>query len=812
MVRNRVKPPTCSRVAVGLLVLVASTAVVSAVPREAEALSTVATVDVGEAPVAVAVNDVTNKVYTANAQAGTVSEIDGSTLSRRDIRVGIWPRAVAVSRSPNVVLVANYVSNSVTVITPSATPVTAEISVAEGPVDISVNQTTKKAYVSSMVTGALTVIDIPSLTIEAVIPFPFQGPWDVEVNDLTNKIFVTLQQTGAFAVVDGATNSVDTVLGTFGQWPYKIAVNKATNTAFVVNQNLAAIPGLPDNIAIWDLNTMGQAFIELDPSGTKTLLLRDVAVDEVANKAYVVGYFMVELLEIDGATWTISEEIPFGLTHANVMIHEGARRLYSTNVAAGTLDQMHLTSKATSHTFVGNQPWNAALDESRNLIYVTNRTSANLSVVSGDCGPGMPGSVQTSFLTEGSTINFEEWVVLANPDASQTSTCISYFTESGYVGGKWLTIGPNRRVSVRLNDLVSSHQVSTRIEAGPKPVFAERAMYSTMPGLYGAHLGKAATSTASNWILPEGVAAGGSETWVLVSNPNAALTANVMVTFLTASGPVPLPTFSLPPLTRRSIRVNDYVSTYEVSTKVESTGAGVVAERATYLAHSGYVGSTEAPGIPSTSATWYIGEGATAGGFDTWVLLANPDGSAAATANLTFLTSAGPMPGPTVVIPPLSRRSVRVNDYVTDFDVATRVTADKPIAAERALYSNHPVHGKGSAAGEGITSPKTSWLMVEGATAGGFETWTLIANPDTASPQTVKVTYLTAGGAIAPAPLQSLVIPPGRRISIRANDYVPDNFTVSARVEVTSGSGVVAEHTIFSPSYLAQDVTSGPGF
>jgi DNA-binding beta-propeller fold protein YncE len=810
MSRIRIANAKSIRVAVAVATLATSVVVALTSRQSAEGLSTLASVNVGESPVAVAVNEATNKIYVANAKSGTVSEIDGATLQRRDIAVGIWPRAVATLQSPNRVLVANYISNSITIITPAATPITTEIPVSAGPVNIAVNESTNKAYVASIQTGALTVIDVPTASIDAVIPFPFQGPWAVKVNDVTNKILVTLQQTGAFAIIDGATNTLDAVLGTAGLWPFDIAINKTTNTAYIVNHNLGAQPGFPDNVMVTDLTTFTQTIIDLDPATNKTLFLRGVDVDETTNKAYVIGYLMIELVVIDGPTLTTTQ-IPFGLTHANVMVHAGARRLYSSNVGVGTLDEMSLVDGSRRSSLVGDQPWYAALDKTRNAIYVANRSSNNLSVVVGDCGPKMPGSVHTSYLAEGSTINFEEWLVLANPASTPTSACVSYFTESGYATGVWLTLSPNTRMSLRANDSVSSHQVSARVDSGPNPVWVERAMYSTTPGLYGAHLGKEASAVSTSWLLPEGVSAGGTETWALVSNPDTAITATVTVQFLTASGPVTLPPFALPPLQRRSFKISDYVSSFEVSTKVDSTGVGVVAERATYLAHSGYVGSTESPGIPAYSTTWYAAEGATAGGFDTWILMANPSTTSTATANLTFLTSTGAVSGPTVVIPPLSRRTVRANDFVTDFNVATRVDSDIAIAAERAMYANHPVHGPGSASGEGIAAPKTSWLLVEGATAGGFETWTLIANPNLVSPQTVNVTYLTAGGPISPPALQGMVIAPGQRISIRANDYVPDNFTVSARVDVTSGSGVVAEHTIFSPSYLAQDMTSGPG-
>lgn len=798
---------------IGLAILAGCVAsLVGASPSDA--ITTTATVNVGEYPTAIAVNDVTNKAYVANTRSGTISEIDGSSLARRDIVVGTWPRAVAVYRPQNLVFVANYLSDTVSVITPSPSPKSTLLPVPGGPVNLAVNEITKKLFVTSYIQSALTVIDIPSLTVETVIPFPFEGAWAVAVNKVTNKVVVSFQTSSNLRVIDGASFAVEASFGSGGDWPYDIAIDEAANRAFVVNNLRNPVPAQADSIAVIDLTSLSSASENFDPSGTLVYLLRSVDVDPVTGKAYAVGYLSSDLFEIDASAFpTLStERIPIGATHTAAIVHSGARRLYMPNAAAETVDQMSLVDRHIVRSWVGNDPFAAALDYGRNTLYVANSASNNVSVVVGDCGPGLPGSSKTAFLAEGSTINFDEWVVLANPVGTQTSACLTYFTPGGFAGGRWVTIGPNRRISLRVNDNVVDHEVSTRIDSGPAPVSAERAMYSRVPGLVGAHLGKETTAPANSWLLPEGVSAEGTETWVLVANPSPSLTATVSVTFLTGSGPVALAPVALPPMTRRTFRVGAYVPpTFDVSTEVSSSGAAVIAERATYLAHGGYAGSTESPGISAPATTWYVGEGATAGGFDTWILLANPSPTSTANAVLTFATSTGPRIGPSVAIPPKSRRTVKVDDYVTDFDVATKVTSDLPIAVERAIYLDDPVRGKASASGEAVTTLKTSWLLVEGATAGGFETWTLVSNPSS-STQTIRIVYLTEAGQLAPAALQSISLSPGQRRSFRANDYVPGSYTVSARVEVVgAGPGVVAEHTIFAPPSLAPDMTSGPG-
>jgi hypothetical protein len=96
-------------------------------------------------------------------------------------------------------------------------------------------------------------------------------------------------------------------------------------------------------------------------------------------------------------------------------------------------------------------------------------------------------------------------------------------------------------------------------------------------------------------------------------------------------------------------------------------------------------------GMPfSTTApapTWYLAEGSTAGGMETFVLVQNP-GEEAAEVTLSFMTGEGPRTGPSATLPAGTRKTFKLNDYVTSWDVSTRVDSDKPVVAERAMYGD----------------------------------------------------------------------------------------------------------------------------
>ncbi len=75
-------------------------------------------IPVGDGPIAVAVNEATNRIYVANYGSNSVSVIDGATgnLIGSPIAVGDAPDAVAVNEATNRIYVANLDSGSVSVI------------------------------------------------------------------------------------------------------------------------------------------------------------------------------------------------------------------------------------------------------------------------------------------------------------------------------------------------------------------------------------------------------------------------------------------------------------------------------------------------------------------------------------------------------------------------------------------------------------------------------------------------------------------------------------------------------------------------
>ena len=90
------------------------------------------------------------------------------------------------------------------------------------------------------------------------------------------------------------------------------------------------------------------------------------------------------------------------------------------------------------------------------------------------------------------------------------------------------------------------------------------------------------------------------------------------------------------------------------------------------------------------SGTWYMAEGCTDYGMETWLLLQNP-WDADSNVQVTFITEAG-VHGPplALVVPAQSRRTIDVGSYLVSGQVSAIVTTTSgaPVVAERAMYGN----------------------------------------------------------------------------------------------------------------------------
>ena len=202
------------------------------------------------------------------------------------------------------------------------------------------------------------------------------------------------------------------------------------------------------------------------------------------------------------------------------------------------------------------------------------------------------------------------------------------------------------------------------------------------PGRKWAHDSIGATAPAVTWYLAEGSTAGGMETWVLVQNP-CSNPVSVDITLMTESGPLNPPELQdvlLAGHYSAVFAIRAYVTTHNVSTMEVAEGGEVVCERAMY--GPGREWAHDSIGATALDDTWYLAEGSTYGGMETWVLVQNPNPDAV-TLDITLMTESGPLNPPELqdVLLALS-------------ETGLELTSDDMIQIVKMLSDKGALHGK----------------------------------------------------------------------------------------------------------------------
>jgi xylan 1,4-beta-xylosidase len=302
---------------------------------------------------------------------------------------------------------------------------------------------------------------------------------------------------------------------------------------------------------------------------------------------------------------------------------------------------------------------------------------------------GVSRPSKTWYLAEGYTAeSFDEYVLIQNPGDKEAAVKATFMTAS--TGNKVVNykVAAHSRFTIKVDDTVPSDSVSTRIES-TEPVVAERAQYLNYMTAGTCSIG--AVSMSRTWYLAEGYTDQGFEEWVLIQNPQP--TSNIVtVTYMDNNGATTVKQYELAPESRFTILVDNDLPASEVSTKVRSQEP-VIVERAMYWNNRS--DGHDCIGTPTPDSEWYLAEGYTDQGFETWVLVQNP-GDETRNVVMTFMEPGGRNTVKNYQVEPHSRFTVGVDDILPASEVSTRVSADGPVIVERAIYFNERSGGTAS--------------------------------------------------------------------------------------------------------------------
>ena len=192
------------------------------------------------------------------------------------------------------------------------------------------------------------------------------------------------------------------------------------------------------------------------------------------------------------------------------------------------------------------------------------------------------------------------------------------------------------------------------------------------------------------------------------------------------------------------------------------------------------------------ATVWYLAEGCTREGFDTYVLIQNA-ADEDAIVEVTFMDQLSNKSINNISVPARSRKTLYVNELFKDRDVSTKVVSlnEVPLVVERAVYlksNGEWICGHNTI---GVTEPSTTWYLAEGNT-GGFDTFVLLQNPSLEDSR-VKVTFMDEEDNIVE---KYLVLEQESRKTLHMNQFMKD-ANVSTKVESMNGVGLVVERSMY---------------
>ena len=358
------------------------------------------------------------------------------------------------------------------------------------------------------------------------------------------------------------------------------------------------------------------------------------------------------------------------------------------------------TVSADAHPTLGATPFSSTVTSHLGIPIAAERTMRWDAT-----GYGMhlekasPALARTWYFAEGSQGFYDTFFLLTNPTPGPSAVRLRFLLENGTeVIRDDLLLG-NSRMTIYAGDIPELvNQAFGAVVTFSVAGGAERAMYFGTPLFNGGHESAGASELSREWFLAEGATGSFFTTFVLISNPEPGPGARHA---------------DLPPgrgrhrdapedgrgrgstddqrRGRRSRRCGRPASPHGSPRMSASSSSGRCTGRSI---PSRWQEAHNAFGVTSTGRRWGLAEGRVGGsaGFQTFVLLANPD-VAAATVTATFLRTTGAPVVKTFVVQPGARLTVTTGPgnmvpELANESFGVSLVADRPIFVEHAVYSN----------------------------------------------------------------------------------------------------------------------------
>jgi YVTN family beta-propeller protein len=518
----------------------------------------------------------------------------------------------------------------------------------------------------------------------------------------------------------------------------------------------------------------------------------DVVLTALGTAPIITSVAPQRITESGTMTVALTVTDPDGdVTACSTMSSDGAIVDNATGVVTGRNQGIWYVTASPRLGAIGNLTLTAACIDAAGRG--SNQVAIDLSVVP-----------TTYYLAEGASGPFFRTAVsVLNPNLVPAPISTSFWREgASFEAVRAQTLAPLSRTVLR-PELIAGFEAaafSTRVMSTDAiPLAVDRSMTWDASG-YGAHAERATPGPATRAWFAEG-AQGYFSTFLLLNNPHpVANTAHV--TYFREQGPPVVRDYPLPLRARTTIFIGADLALVNAAFGIQVEFAlPAIAERVMYFGTAPlWEGGHASAGSTSLSTSWFMAEGATGSYFNTFVLVANPNGSPA-DVTLTYYPSTGVPVTRTVTVPAGQRltRNIALEDpSLANAAVATRVESTLPVVAERSQYwgVGRWIEGHNSA---GVTASALRWALADGRVGGtdAAQTFVLLANTGSTA-ATVTATFVRNSGAPI---VKTFTVAPTSRFNIAVagpGSQVPELADESFGTVLESTQPIVVERSVYS--------------
>jgi len=264
----------------------------------------VAAIEVGETPRGIAVDTARNRVYVANYGSDSLSVINTSSHTLIQTVGGLSsPNGVAYDPTHDLIWVTNYATDRVTPISAASLTSLSPLAVGDGPWGVAYDPVHDYVYVVNNLGDSVTVIHAGTRTVVATLSGSFDQPFHVAANPITGKAYVPNFGNHSVAVLNGVSvgGVLDLSPGNPTTQPYGVAVDEVRNLVYVAavdSHRIAVIGtdagGRPDQVLGWAAFNRGFG----DPA--RPVPLRVIAVNPDIGPSGDGGHLWVTTSTADG--------------------------------------------------------------------------------------------------------------------------------------------------------------------------------------------------------------------------------------------------------------------------------------------------------------------------------------------------------------------------------------------------------------------------------------------------------------------------------------------------------------------------------